>query len=374
MKIVILISRLTVIFLIHSVLFLSFTDAGLFEDIKKLNKPHNEIQKKIIEQHVILPQKLFRGDSNPERFIKKDKTNGRSLLDEEAFNKRFMSSENNPISKTRRGAYATGSLRTNHYYGWLVEFQIKEQYRHPKHVASVVALPMDPRFKEWFDQKNAINRFSQNAPKLFQTAEEFSDVFKTFCLFDRGENEPRREFSQFAWVFEGSAETEEALNFYIDAFRQAGLDLHQDDLRKRISWCDDVASSFLDEYQIKFVLDEMESFYPAEAFYIRDPQCIEKVTSTPEEWLELLTSVDYQPLFVHDLETPDVENGKNVFRLAHFIEEILRRSSVKLSLEAAQNLLNNMQFLPYSLSNDTEAKDAYNRVQELIKTFIVLRQ
>jgi hypothetical protein len=149
----------------------------------------------------------------------------------------------------RRGFYGTIRLKGNTYENrhgetGMNEIHIKNECRLPSHVVSVVGLSKDDRFKAWFN--------STSRP-------EFSsiDQFKKSC-------------------FEKSGLTK---NPEFQTFFPMGPE----------SPCETIVNQFLTETHAKIVLDEAN----VHSFYIRDPSCIQNISGTPDESLQMFIDQDF---------------------------------------------------------------------------------
>ncbi|MFL5784862.1 MAG: hypothetical protein ACJ76H_09655 [Bacteriovoracaceae bacterium] len=139
------------------------------------------------------------------------------------------------LTSARRGLYGTVGLDTNTVgrgrYNWIMRIALRPECRKPERVATLDKLHLDQRFIDWFPKA-----------KRKMTFEEF----KSNCE----------------------------------------IPVHNPDGYVK-SECDEIAVTFFHDLKIFVIQDHVME----KSFYIRNRDCIERITGTPDEWVKWLADV-----------------------------------------------------------------------------------
>jgi hypothetical protein len=201
------------------------------DEIKELSCFIQDISKKVLEQKEVVPHHIYHFGKKP--ILDNDIAAG--TIKQADWDKFIMGDQTRyQLGSVRRGLYGTGGVDSNEFfadsYNWLIDIKIKDECRKPSRVVDLSHLEEDPRFINWFKKKARDINLSSFGSKCIIT----DDNYQGYNSND----------------------------------------------------CEELVTDFLKETKVAIVQDHIIE----KSFYIRDRSCIEKITGSPDDWVDVLAS------------------------------------------------------------------------------------
>lgn len=252
-------------FCVYSMVTHAQSAEGAPDELQALSCDIHKAGESIRQQKLVVPKTLYHfGEKSV--LLKNAKNNGIRQSD---WNTYIMGDKGRfSLKPFRRGFYGGSTTNDIIYYyyamphadddrnggrsklprNWLTSFTLKDECRHPSKVASLFGLPEDQVFQNWFA--------TTSNKQGFETIQEFAKE----CFIG-------------AYFNDETVETTSS--------------------RSKLHRCEMIMEHYLVERDIKIVLDTANS----RSFYIRDRSCIDSMSASPQDILNILSDERTKLLF-----------------------------------------------------------------------------
>jgi hypothetical protein len=218
------------------------------------------------------------------------------------------------LNPYRRGLYGTTTLDTNTLsspsHSWLMEIHLKADCVKPDHVATLIHLPEDTKFQNWFNH-------AAQLPFLSLVR------FRAECY------PPGKDGTPSSMAAIGPGPTNQK--------------------------CEETVSRFLNEAGIKVVQDQEVQ----KAFYVRDRACIEEVLGTPADLLRIFSDKTY--LWLNSCADDPLESGTHTDSIFTLLIQAFKSINRPVEPAIYERLKANVSYL-----SDRRNRDLHSRLSALI--------